>query len=152
MKTRNGSNYSVADVGSLSTWRDGKFTHQALGTVKGKNFLKEALNLSGMEVSLNVFPASHSMPFYHRHHQNEELYLFIKGKGQFQVDEDTFDVKEGSMVRVAPAGARIWRNTGTEDLYYIVIQSRANSMQQGDVSDGSIVEKEIRWPEATAAI
>ena len=151
MNTKMGTNHTIIDIGPLSNIQNAKFSHEALGTMKGKNFLKNDLGLSGMEVSLNIFPANTAVPFYHRHEQNEELYIFIKGQGQFQVDNETFDVKEGSMVRVAPPGVRTLRNNSNEELYYFVVQARANSMQTGTISDGSLVEKQIEWPETVSA-
>ena len=145
-------NYSVANIGALSNTKNAEFSHEAVGTIKGKNFIKDTLALTGMEVSLNVLPAKAGMPFYHIHNKNEELYIFVKGQGQFQVDDETFDVKEGSLVRVAPKGVRTWRNTGTEDLFYIVVQARANSMPTGDISDGSAVDKTLSWPEEEVSV
>lgn len=43
--------------------------------------LKDALNLSGCELSINELPANASVPFVHSHKQNEELYLVLKGGG-----------------------------------------------------------------------
>jgi len=40
--------------------------------------LKEALGLSGCELSINELPANVSVPFVHSHKQNEELYLGAK--------------------------------------------------------------------------
>ena len=150
MHKKTGTNYTMIDIGPLSNIQNSEFTHEALGTIKGKNFLKDDLGLSGMEISLNIFPANTAFPFYHRHEQNEELYVFIKGQGQFQIDDETFNVKEGSMLRVAPQGVRTGRNNSNEDLYYFVVQARANSMQTGTISDGSLVEKQIEWPEAVS--
>jgi len=152
MNKKTGTNHTIIDIGSLSNIQNAEFTHEALGTIKGKNFLKDDLGLNGMEISLNIFPANTAVPFYHRHDKNEELYIFIKGQGQFQVDDETFDVKEGSMVRVAPPGVRTLRNNSNEDLYYFVVQARANSMQTGTISDGSLVKKQIEWPEENTAV
>ena len=48
--------------------------------------LKEALGLSGCELSINELPANASVPFVHSHKQNEELYLVIKGGGTLFID------------------------------------------------------------------
>ncbi len=145
-------NFSKIDIGDFSNNKTEVFTHKILGNVKGKNFLKDKLNLSGMEVSLNVLPAKAAVPFYHIHHDNEELYLFIKGQGQFQVDGTSFNIQEGSIVRVAPEGVRTWRNTSEEDLHYIVIQAKANSLQGGTTTDGAAVNKEVVWPDSVAEL
>jgi mannose-6-phosphate isomerase-like protein (cupin superfamily) len=100
-----------------------------------------------MEVSLNQMPEGGSIPFYHTHRENEELYLFIGGQGQFLVDGQIFDVKEGTTVRVAPEGERTLRNNGTGDLYFIVIQVQADSLRQWREMDGVVLDKPVTWQE-----
>ena len=87
------------------------------------------------------------MPFHHKDQEHEELYLFIKGKGQFQIDGEVVDVREGTAIRVAPDGVRIWRNNSSEDLYFAVIQAKAKSLSGEDISDGIGVGNRIEWPE-----
>ncbi|MET3699589.1 hypothetical protein SAMN05877753_11261 [Bacillus oleivorans] len=138
----NGTNFSVVETGSfsslLSTTKD---------PIPGKYFLKDRLGLTGMEVSLNQLPEGGSIPFYHTHRENEELYLFIGGRGQFQVDGQVFDVTEGTAVRVSPKGERTLRNNGTSDLYFIVIQVQAGSLCQWVETDGVIIDKHVTWQE-----
>jgi len=50
------------------------------------------------------------------------------------------DVKEGTVIRVAPEGVRTWRNNSSEGLYFIVIQSKADSYSGKEISDGSVVD------------
>ncbi|MBX6395422.1 MAG: cupin domain-containing protein [Alicyclobacillaceae bacterium] len=141
-EVKEGKNYSVAQVGKLEEL-DRYETRS-----KGKLFLKDALKLTGMEVSLNKLAPGEAVPFSHQHKNNEELYIFIKGTGQFQIDGEIIEVREGTVIRVAPEGVRAWRNHSTEDLYYIVIQAAAGSLQTWTGSDGIIVEKEVSWPQA----
>jgi mannose-6-phosphate isomerase-like protein (cupin superfamily) len=114
--------------------------------VYGKVFLNERLHLTGMEVSVNKLPPGKGMPFVHKHKTHEELYLFIKGKGQFQVDGELIEVTEGTALRIAPDAARTWRNNSSEDLYYVVIQAKVDSMAGGPKGDGMIVEQSVPWP------
>lgn len=102
----------------------------------GKKFLREELDLTAMEVSINKLSFGDSMPFTHKHRENEELYLFLKGKGEFCVDGEWFDVQEGSAVRVSPEGARTWRSSKTDELIFIVIQAKAGTMQGSTIEDG----------------
>jgi len=100
-----------------------------------------------MEVSLGKLAPGTGVPYSHRHVENEELYLFIKGSGQFLIDGEVIDVQEGSCIRVAPDGVRAWRNNSTEDLYYIVIQAKNNSLGAHTLEDGKIVDPKAKWPE-----
>lgn len=87
------------------------------------------------------------MPIYHQHQQNEEVYIFIQGKGQVQVDGEVIDVHEGSIVRIAPNGERTWRNNSDEPLLYIIIQMRENSLEQYGLGDAKVPEKVVSWPD-----
>ncbi len=128
---RHGKHYTVGETGALEG-------------LDGKLFIGQALGFTGMEVSLNRFKPGQEVPFLHQHKKHEEMYLFVKGHGQFQVDGETFDVKPGTIVRVSPDGNRAWRNNSTEDLYCIVIQANVDSLTG---QDGIRNEKEpIVWP------
>lgn len=137
-------NFTVLKLGELAKLN--QFTFAVPGfSIEGKKFLKEEMGLTGMEVSLNKMPAGGGMPFHHRHQENEELYFVIRGQGQFQLDGQTIDVAEGTAIRVAPNAARCWRNNSKDDLYYLVIQARANSMKAATGSDGVVLEDKVSW-------
>ncbi len=143
-----GQNFTVAHIGKLADLDEYIFKHPILpGEYSGKLFLKNELKLTGMEVSINKLPPGSQMPFYHKHKENEELYLFIKGKGQFQIDSEVIDIHEGTVIRVAPDGVRIWRNNSSKDLYFIVIQARAGGMSKENISDGIGVKQSVEWPD-----
>lgn len=130
-------NFSFVDFGSFTNGDLYFFEHPKIPKkVAGKKFLKEQLALTSMEVSINKLPAGDSMPFTHKHRENEELYLFLKGKGAFCVDGEWFDVKEGSAVRVAPDGERTWRSSTTEELVFVVIQAKAGTLKSDTIEDG----------------
>ena len=70
--------------------------------------LKEALNLTGCEVSINELPANTSVPFVHAHKQNEELYIITDGDGELFIDGEVIKVGKGDAVRIDPEGKRCW--------------------------------------------
>lgn len=144
---RTGQNFAVADFGLFSDLRQFTFeTPEAPLKLEGKVFLKQILNLSSAEISFNNLPPNTSVPFYHKHRLNEEIYIFIQGNGEFQVDDCVFPVGEGTVVRVDPDGERCMRNTSdTEDLCWIVIQSRAGSYPDHTIQDGFGVQKRVSW-------
>ncbi|HXH03552.1 MAG TPA: cupin domain-containing protein [Candidatus Competibacteraceae bacterium] len=142
-----GAHYACAQCGPLERLYDYYFEHPALARpVPGKLFLGDVLGLSAMEVSLNRLPAKAAVPFYHRHRRHEELYIFLRGRGQFQVDGAVLEVREGTVIRVDPAGERTWRNLCDEDLYYIVIQAAAGSLGSHGIDDGELVPRPVEWP------
>ncbi|HEY9846757.1 MAG TPA: cupin domain-containing protein, partial [Candidatus Caenarcaniphilales bacterium] len=125
LTSKTGQNFAVADLGPFSQLH--QFTFEAPGTsikLKGKVFLKQLLSLTSAEISFNNLLPGESVPFYHKHRLNEEIYIFIRGKGEFQVDERVFPVSEGTVVRVDPEGERCMRNISeAEELCFIVVQS-----------------------------
>ena len=141
-ETKYGTNFTAVDLGALCELDDYKFKHPVLPIeIKGKVFLKQILGLTSSEISLNKMPPGASMPFFHRHRMNEEVYIIIKGHGEFQIDGEVFPVKEGTVIRVAPGGGRCWRNNSGEDLYYIVFQARAGSCEDHTILDGFRIEE-----------
>lgn len=151
LDVRTGPNYACAHVGRFADLGRYRFRHPLLeAPARGKLFLKDVLGMTGAEVSLNVLPAGKGMPFLHRHDRNEELYLFVGGRGQVQVDGEAIDVAEGSVLRISPAAARAWRNHSDEDLYYVVIQYRADSPVGGTTTDGVAVPGLPQWPDSAS--
>lgn len=145
-KSAEGKHFAAAEAGAWTDLREQGFVHPKLGPVKGKLFLQKALGLTSMEVSLNLLPPGAGLPFYHRHREHEELYVFVGGRGQFQVDDQTLDVREGTVIRVSTEGERTWRNNSTENLYYVVVQARAASITADTTTDGVGVERPVVWP------
>lgn len=142
-----GAHYAVVNLGAFTNLYDYQFeaTESAL-SLEGKVFLKDVLQLTGAEISLNSLRPKKSLLFYHKHHRNEEIYLFLAGEGEFQVDGDIFAVAQGSVVRVAPEGERCLRNCSAQaDLQWIVVQVRLNSFGDRTIQDGYAVSKRVRW-------
>ena len=142
--TKKGQNYAAVETGPTGSWPN--YTVELPGLeIPGKLFLKDSIDLTGCEISINSMEPGGGMPIFHSHGKNEEVYIFIKGQGQVQVDEDVIDVKEGTIVRISPEGDRVWRNNGTEDLVYIIIQVREGSLQEYGLEDATIPEKAVTW-------
>lgn len=137
--TNKEKNFSTMDVGPLETLLQRDF----MG-FPGKYFIGSGLGLTGCEVSLNRLPAGKGMPFVHSHKKNEELYVILRGSGTFFVDGEEFSVREGSLIRVAPAGERAWK-AGDEDLYFICIQAEAGSLSQATLEDGNRLATNASW-------
>lgn len=131
-----GKNFTALDFGKLDL---------VLESANGKIFLKDATKASGTEISISILPPKTDLPIFHSHKQNEETYIILKGEGKFQVDDQCFDISEGSVIRVAPAGLRGMTNTSEQQMIYIVIQSKENSIQQWTSQDGVIQDATPLW-------
>ncbi|ASS75199.1 hypothetical protein CIG75_09535 [Tumebacillus algifaecis] len=145
LEAKKGTHYTLIDAGPFTELGKYKFE---VGPYQfpGKLFLNELLGLTGMEVSFGkMFPGT-GLPYSHKHVENEELYIFIKGQGQFLIDGEVIDVREGTAIRVGTEGVRTWRNNSTEELHYIVIQAKQGSLGQYTLQDGKIVEPKVTWP------
>ncbi|HEY9901121.1 MAG TPA: cupin domain-containing protein [Candidatus Sericytochromatia bacterium] len=146
-KARTGQNFAVVDLGAFSQLH--QFVFEAPGIpikLEGKVFLNQLLDLTSAEISVNKLLPGKSIPFYHKHRLNEEIYIFLHGQGEFQVDDYVFPVKEGTVVRVDCDGERCIRNTSQmEDIFYIVIQARAGSYSEHTIQDGIGVQKQVSW-------
>lgn len=142
----NSSTYSVSAYGDQSAWNQLSTPHVKFGAIPGKHFLRDELDLTSMEVSLNSLPPGQGIPFLHGHKQNEELYLFLSGSGQMLLDDAVIEVGAGTAVRVAPPVLRCWRNTGSVALTCVVIQAKAGSLVQATAGDGVLAETGPGWP------
>ncbi len=122
-------NYTSVDLGSFK---------EIAKLENGKAFLHDILKLTSCEISINVVPKDFEVPFNHKHKENEEIYIVIGGEGIIKVDSEEVKVKEGSAVRISPVAKRTIKNTGKDELLYICIQARENSLKQFGFGDGEI--------------
>ncbi len=123
------TNYKKAELGTI----DG-----LINLENGKAFLHDALELTSCEISLNTVPKGFKVPFNHRHKQNEEVYIILKGEGKMTIDGEDVIVKEGSVVKVVPEASRTIENTSDKDFQFICVQAKANSLEQYGFGDGEI--------------
>lgn len=128
---KSGKNYKLASFGDIQT--------------KGRITFHDELLLTGSEVSINELPPGVSVPFVHAHKRNEEVYIIVKGKGRFYVDGDEFEVEEGSVIRIDPAGARCITADIQSPIRFICIQTEAKSLVQFTRNDGIMVEAKPTW-------
>jgi len=143
-----GKNYSALDLGDFDNLMNHSYLHPRLKTeIKGKVFVGEALKATGTEISFQILPPNTNVPFLHQHNKHEETYIILKGTGQFQVDGSVFDIKEGSIIRIAPEGKRSFRNNSDNSMIIMCIQSKKDSLDSFLIFDGFRTPGEIPWTE-----
>ena len=114
----------------------GKITEIGANFENGKAFLHDKLGLTSCEISVSLMPAGVKLPFNHKHRQNEEVYIFLKGTGKMILDGETVELKEGSCVKVLPDVVRTME--ALTDMEYICIQAKANSLEQFGFGDADL--------------
>ena len=121
------TNFKNAEIGTLAEIGE-KYEN-------GKAFLHDLLELTSCEISVNAMTAGLKIPFCHRHFQNEEIYIFLKGEGTITVDK-VIDVKEGSCVKIMPQAARTIE--AKTDMQYLCVQAKTNSLEQFGLKDAEL--------------
>ena len=122
------TNFKNAEIGTLAEIGE-KYEN-------GKAFLHDLLELTSCEISVNAMTAGLKIPFCHRHFQNEEIYIFLKGEGTITVDNKVIDVKEGSCVKIMPKAARTIE--AKTDMQYLCVQAKTNSLEQFGIKDAEL--------------
>lgn len=122
-----------------------KFAHATVGNLhgfEGKQFVKDATGATSCEISFGTLPTGAAVPFFHSHKANEENYIILSGAGRFQVNDEVFDIAEGSVIRVATNCDRNIKCTSAEPMTYICIQAKEGSLGGYTMTDAEITERE----------
>lgn len=141
-----GINYDAVNIGSWDEVIDYELP-MGPNVLHGKVFVGQAVGATGSELSFQTLVPGQDSGFLHTHKTHEELYIILKGEGEFQVDGQIFPVREGSVIRVSPDGKRALKNSGKENLTMLCIQYKANAFGQADspMTDGCILNDPLNW-------
>ena len=133
--------YKVMELGALDTWQD---FEGPIG--KGKRFIDWDLETKYAGMSSNAADAGQSSPYWHTHSKEEELYIFLSGKGQMGVNDDVVDVEAGSVVRVSPGTWSSWRcmPDSPEQMRFLVV--RAGGEQLPRIGHDATIDRERPLP------
>lgn len=142
-----GKNFTAVSVGKMSEIIEHELPMGNDIVIKGKVFAGQAVGATGSELSFQTLVPGQDSGFLHTHKTHEELYIILRGSGQYQVDGEIFPVGEGTIVRVAPNGKRALKNTGSEDMVMLCIQYKADVFTDADspMTDGVILQDELKW-------
>lgn len=138
-------NFTAVGVGRMGELGDYVLELGPEIRIPGKVFGGAAVGATGADFSFQSFAPGTETGFLHTHKTHEELYFFLSGSGEFQVDGRVFPVGEGSVVRVAPDGRRSVRNNGTEPLVMLCVQYKAATFTPEDAADGNILQDRVEW-------
>lgn len=114
----------------------GKISEVGKNYENGKAFLHDLLGLTSCEISVSAMSAGVKLSFNHKHKQNEEVYVFLKGTGSMILDNEVVEVKEGSCVKVLPSAVRTIE--ATTDIEYICVQAKSGGLEQFGLGDAEL--------------
>ena len=141
-----GQNFEAVNIGA---WNEVIGYELPMGprVLQGKVFVGQTVGATGSELSFQTLVPGQDSGFLHTHKTHEELYIIIKGEGQYQVDGEIFPVREGTVIRVSPDGKRALKNNGKENMTMLCIQYKANAFGEADspMADGNILREPLNW-------
>jgi mannose-6-phosphate isomerase-like protein (cupin superfamily) len=86
-------------------------------------FAREVLGSPELGVSRFTYAPGARMPFGHRHHQQEEIYVVVAGAGRAKLDDEVIDLSPWDALRVAPSVIRSFE-AGVDGMDLICIGGR----------------------------
>ena len=139
------NDYSKIELGAFSNLTENIFQPNPDFKIDGKKFVKDELGLTSSEISFNTMEPNTAIELLHKHKENEEIYIGVKGEGQLLLNDNYVNIKEGSVIRVATDTERAIRNNTDSLFTFIVIQAKENSFECSTISDGYVIEKKPNW-------
>lgn len=106
--------YSVLDTFSADRERSGKSETEHVD-------LTSRLGCEEMRPRVWFLEPGHDRKGRHRHEQQEELYIVLRGEGRMTVDGEQLIVPEGGAVRVAAEAPRRLFNDTDEEAVWLVV-------------------------------
>ena len=99
---------TIDDIGGVIAKEDGRYT------VKDNAFGNNLILSS-------TFLFANKSTTGHKHEGLEEVYLFIKGEGEMEIDDSRFAVKAGDIVCINDGEFHRVHNTGHLGLYFVCV-------------------------------
>ena len=99
---------TIKDIGGYVAKEDARY------------IVKDNPHLKGLVLS-STFLTANKETSGHKHDGQEEIYFFIKGKGEMTLDDDRFPVEEGDVILIEDGVFHQVHNTGHLGLYFVCV-------------------------------
>jgi mannose-6-phosphate isomerase-like protein (cupin superfamily) len=100
--------FDIKDIGGVIAKQDERY------------IVKDNTTLKNLVVSSTFLEANKSTSG-HRHAGQEEVYYFVSGKGQMELDHKIFDIGPGDIVLIEDNVFHKVHNTGDYGLYFVCV-------------------------------
>ncbi len=108
-----------------------------MGRGPGFRKVRQELGVKAFGVNGIVYPPGFD-GFLHYHDEQDELYFVHRGRAQFEVDGETFELGPGGVVHVESKTPRKVSNPGDEELVLLVVGGKGGYVGR----DGQLVNAE----------
>lgn len=83
--------------------------------------LRKDLKLEGVGIGVFNFPAGKGYTYMHKHEKQEEVYIFLKGSGVMQINDEKISVNAGDMIRIPAEDSRALCASESEAIFGICV-------------------------------
>ena len=106
----------------LKTFDKKKAGYGCKGTLLGTHIFTE--EMEGYLDELVWGFLKKGMKIYPHKHPQKEVYIFIRGKGIMQINDEKMSVKEGVVIFIPPNAMHTAWNDNEEDLEFILVRAK----------------------------
>lgn len=106
----------------LKTFDKKKAGYGCKGTLLGTHIFTE--EMKGYLDELVWGFLKKGMKIYPHKHPQKEVYIFIRGKGIMQINDEKMSVKEGVVIFIPPNAMHTAWNDNEEDLEFILVRAK----------------------------
>lgn len=83
--------------------------------------LRKDLELEGVGIGVFNFPAGKGYTYLHKHEKQEEVYIFLRGSGAMQINDEEISVKAGDIIKIPAEDSRALCASDNEAIFGICV-------------------------------
>jgi mannose-6-phosphate isomerase-like protein (cupin superfamily) len=111
---------------NIIRFRDQKLSaqvaHDGIGQIFAHRAASQEDGLKGHFIDCVVVPPGTSIGVHAHSHDNEEIYIILKGSGVMSIGASERVVEPGDVIINSPGGTHGLRNDGSDDIELVVIE------------------------------
>lgn len=141
------SGFEVLEIGALDEWRQHYGGFREDSSRNGRRVIDHELTMQYIGLTANALAPGEQAGYWHAHSRVEELYVFLAGRGQVGLDDETVEVGPGTVVRVGQGVARTWRARPDSpgELRWLCIRAGGEELPHMPNDSVRVPEKPMPW-------
>lgn len=89
--------------------------------------ISDHIGARNLGYNLTILPPGKAQCPFHNHHQEEEMFLIVKGEGELRFGDERYPIRQHDVIACPPGGPEVAHqiiNTGTTTLHYLALSTR----------------------------